>query len=67
VTAKEDEDEARRALLAQSIKNVDSSWALEVELIIVKARFAKVKFDALCKAGFSREDALLLCTKTLDL
>ena len=42
-------------------------WPLELEMIRIRAKLAKARYDALRKEGFSVTEALTLCTKQIEI
>jgi hypothetical protein len=65
--ATNDPEEARRVALAIGIKQINDSWAHELELMALKARLAKARYDAALKAGFSEHQALAMCVRPVEL
>lgn len=63
----EDAEEAKRAALAQDIKKMEESWVMQLQIMALRARIAKAKYDALVKAGFEPAQALKICALAFDL
>jgi hypothetical protein len=64
---REDEEDKARVAVAQMILKLADNWVQELQIIAVRARMTKARYDALRKVGFDSRDALILCTKTLEL
>lgn len=63
----EDEYEKQRVEMAKAMRLVLDNWAAQVELIHFKANVAKARYDGLRKAGFDVGQALVLCTRQVEL
>ena len=57
------DDDAGNVALAQGIKHILANWAMQVELIGLKAKIARARFLALRREGFSVDEALNICIK----
>jgi hypothetical protein len=53
--------------MAQAIKNMRDTWALQLELQQLKADLARARYLQLIKAGFAEDQALELCQKDISL
>ena len=61
------DNDRQRVAIAQAIKAAMDLWPAQVELIALKARTAKARYDALRRVGFSAGEAIQLCIKDVEL
>lgn len=61
-----DEDKQLVAV-AQAIKKMNEQWLHEVEMIRMVCKIVKARYDGFIAAGFTAEQALVLCLKRTEL
>jgi hypothetical protein len=65
--SQEDTEDRNRANLAKALKMMKENLPLQLELIAIQAHTARVRYVRLIEQGFSPDEALQLCTKSVQL
>lgn len=63
----DDQEEARRVTLLAAARALKDNWVYELDVIAIKSRYAKARYDALRREGFEVTHALALCVKNVEL
>jgi hypothetical protein len=60
------DNDRRLVALAQALRAFRDEWPHQLELIALKAKIAKARYDAAKAEGFDTRDALVLCVRDIE-